>query len=91
MSIFTAWMALVWSSVSTYGKLASSSFCQGESALNANPRATCRVAYSSSNSCATLMTSSRTFCLALPHSAEPRRVGDGGSAFGPMYRLSRSA
>ena len=80
MSAFVSATARSWSTVSSYGKLASISACQGVSAPKAWPRAAVRAAYSSRSSSARSSTARLTRCFVRSQSVPPRRLSVGSLA-----------
>ncbi len=80
MSALTSATARSWSGVSSYGKAASSSCCQGVSGPKAWPRALARAPYSSSSSRARSVTARLTRAFVRSHSPPPRRLRTGWSS-----------
>ena len=85
ISFFTSSMHLIWSSVSTYGKLSSNSVCHTVSLEKLYPFECCLLAYNSINSLATSLKLFFTFDLVFSHSLLPNLFIFGAPSPEPIY------
>ena len=91
ISSFVASIAFNWSSVSSYGKSSSNSFCQTVSFSKQWPFFACLLAYSSTSSPAISLTAPFTLVLVFFHSGEFKRFSFGTLASLPAYFCSTSS